>query len=95
MPPPQYAASFSHWLCSALPTFYLPYPAIDSTESILVDGDRTIRFPTRKDALAFAMERCRNEKPGIGAHHAVISIEGRDGLWRSFDTHLKPAVEHG
>jgi len=95
MPPPQYVAGFSHRLCSVLPKFYLPYPANDSTESILLDGDRTIRFPTRKDALAFVMERCRRERPAADTYNAVISIEGQDGLWRSFDTHLMPATEHG
>lgn len=86
---------FLQWQCSALPKFYLPYPDIDSAESILLDGDKTICFPTRKDALAFVMERCRTERLPADADNAVISIEGRDGLWRSFDTRLMPARKHG
>lgn len=78
-----------------MPKFYLPCPDLDSAESILLDGDRTIRFATRKDALAFVMAHCRHERPAIDANQAVISIEGQDGLWRSFDTRLMPAREIG
>jgi hypothetical protein len=73
-----------------LPQFYLPYSKDDSPDSILMHGDRAMRFPSRKAALAFVMAHCREEKPAIH-DRAIVSIEGRDGLWRSFDTRLLPA----
>jgi hypothetical protein len=58
-------------------------------------GDTAMRFPSRKAALAFVMEQCREERPAMKADQAIISIEGQDGLWRSFDTRLLPANDDG
>jgi hypothetical protein len=55
-----------------------------------------MHFPSRKAALAFVMEHFRHERPVVdagGIGNAAISIEGQDGLWRSFDTRLLPARE--
>jgi hypothetical protein len=78
-----------------LPKFYLPYSGIDCADSILVHGDEAMRFPSRKAALAFVIEHCRDEPSAPHANQAIISIEGQDGLWRSFDRRLLPASEHG
>lgn len=78
-----------------MPTFYLPYSGIDSLDSVLVHGDKAMRFPSRKAALAFVIEHYRGEPSAVTANQAVISIEGQDGLWRSFDRRLLPANERG
>jgi hypothetical protein len=74
-----------------LPRFYLPYPGSDSTEGLLVHDDKAWRFPSRKEALAFVMDYCREERAIAGVvEKAVIGIEGQDGQWRMFDTRLEP-----
>ncbi|HKT29745.1 hypothetical protein [Dyella sp.] len=73
--------------------FYLPYSGIDCPDSILVHGDTAMRFPSRKAALAFVVEHYRDEPSAT--NQAIVSIEGQDGLWRSFDRRLLPASEHG
>ncbi|GGA29961.1 hypothetical protein [Dyella nitratireducens] len=83
-----------HRVLQPLPKFYLPYSGIDSADSVLMHGDRAMRFPSRKAALAFVMEHYRDERTAVNANQAVISIEGQDGMWRSFDTRLLPAREH-
>ncbi|WP_158628798.1 hypothetical protein [Dyella choica] len=45
-------------------------------------------------ALAFVMKHLRDEKPVMESSKAIISIEGQDGRWRSFDTRLQPAKEN-
>ncbi|WP_333679219.1 hypothetical protein [Dyella sp.] len=54
-----------------------------------------MRFPSRKAALAFVIEHSGNGASAANAEQAIVSIEGRDGLWRSFDRRLLPANEHG
>ena len=73
--------------------FYLPYSRDNDPDSVLVHGERAMRFPSRKAALAFVMEHFREEWQALDASMAVISIEGQDGLWRSFNTRLLPAAE--
>lgn len=95
-PLPEYRAG--HALsCRALPRFYLPYCRDNVPDSILVHGGRAMHFPSRKAALAFVMEHFRQERPvdANGTDNAAISIEGQDGLWRSFNTRLLPAREDG
>lgn len=74
-----------------MPKFYLPYARDNAPGSILVHGERALHFPSRTAALAFVMEHLRDDR--MLASKAVISIEGQDGLWRSFDTSLLPARE--
>ncbi|GLQ88337.1 hypothetical protein [Dyella flagellata] len=76
-----------------MPKFYLPYSRDNAPDSILVHGDQALHFPSRKAALTFVMEYFRDER--LLTNNAIISIEGQDGLWRSFDTRLLPAREGG
>ena len=78
-----------------MPKFYLPYCRDNDPDSILVHGNKAMHFPSRMAALAFVMEHLRDERPVVEASKAIISIEGQDGLWRSFDTRLLPAKESG
>lgn len=91
---PQYGAG-PHGSCQVLIQFYLPYSGVDCPDSILVHGDKAMRFPSRKAALAFVIEHSGNGASAANAEQAIVSIEGRDGLWRSFDRRLLPANEHG
>lgn len=55
-----------------------------------MDGDRAMRFPSRQAALAFVMDHWRKERVAAHADNGILSIEGHDGQWRSFDTRLQP-----
>jgi hypothetical protein len=55
------------------------------------------RFSSRVAALNFAMrDAAERALPGVAG---VISVQGADGVWRSFDSGMKgmplPAARHG
>lgn len=68
--------------------FYLHYSDRGANGCLLVsDGDRQY-FRSRKDALAFAIQQCYEQRAPEG--EPIINIEGSDGQWRSFDCRLLP-----
>ena len=73
-------------------TFYIPYCESLSAEWRVVENGKTLLFHSRREALVFAIDRCR-EARATGDLSAVISIEGNDGQWRAFDSRLLPAVD--
>lgn len=73
-------------------TFYIPYCESQSAEWRVVENGQTLLFHSRREALVFAIDRCR-EARASGDPSAVISIEGNDGQWRAFDSRLLPAVD--
>lgn len=76
----------------AMSTFYIPYCESLSAEWRVVENGKTLLFHSRREALVFAIDRCR-EARAAGDPSAVISIEGNDGQWRAFDSRLLPAVD--
>lgn len=68
--------------------FYLRYAGPEATGCVLVSDGKPLRFPSRTDALSFAIRRCYES--GATEGEPVINIEGSDGLWRSFDCRLLP-----
>jgi hypothetical protein len=79
------------WM-DAMSTFYIPYCESQSAEWRVVESGKTLLFHSRREALVFAIDRCR-EARASGDPSAVISIEGNDGQWRSFDSRLLPATD--
>jgi hypothetical protein len=73
-------------------TFYIPYCESQSAEWRVVENGKTQLFHSRREALVFAIDRCR-EARASGDPSAVISIEGNDGQWRAFDSRLVPAAD--
>jgi hypothetical protein len=73
-------------------TFYIPYCESESAEWRVVENGKTLLFHSRREALVFAIDRCR-EARASGDPSSVISIEGNDGQWRAFDSRLLPAVD--
>lgn len=68
--------------------FYLRYPGPEANGCVLVSDGKPLRFPSRTDALSFAIRSCYEQRAAEG--EPVINIEGSDGLWRSFDCRLLP-----
>lgn len=68
--------------------FYLHQPGNKASGCVLVSDGKPLRFRTRKDALSYVMRRCYED--GATEGEPVISIEGSDGQWRSFDCRLMP-----
>jgi hypothetical protein len=83
------------WIAGMHPmsTFYIPYCESQSAEWRVVENGRTLLFHSQREALVFAIDRCR-EARATGDPSAVISIEGNDGQWRAFDSRLVPATDH-
>jgi hypothetical protein len=66
----------------------VPYqPVPDGNWTVKASDDGQKAFPTRNDALRFAIDAA------LDAHRhgddAAISIEGADGRWRLFDERAK------
>jgi hypothetical protein len=76
----------------AMSTLYIPYCENQSAEWRVVENGKTLLFHSRREALVFAIDRCREARVA-GDSSAVISIEGNDGQWRAFDSRLLPAVD--
>ena len=72
----------------SLQHFYLRYPGPQAHDCVLVSDGKLLRFPSRTDALTFALRCCYEY--GATEGEPVINIEGSDGLWRSFDCRLLP-----
>lgn len=71
--------------------FYLHYSAKAADGCVLLSDGTPRRFPSRKDALSFAIRQCRLQDTNEG--EPVINIEGSDGQWRSFDARLLPSED--
>jgi hypothetical protein len=74
-----------------LKKFYLPYSASESSDWSLYANGKAFTFHSRREALAFATDQCR-KAIAAGEKSAMISIEGLDGQWRSFDSSLSPIL---
>lgn len=68
--------------------FYLRYQGPQAHDCVLVSDGKLLRFPSRTDALSFALRCCYEY--GATEGEPVINIEGSDGLWRAFDCRLLP-----
>jgi hypothetical protein len=77
---------------AVMSTFYIPYCENQSSDWRVVEKSKTRMFHSRREALIFAIDKCR-EASAMGDSSAVISIEGYDGQWRSFDSRLLPVSE--
>jgi hypothetical protein len=71
--------------------FYLPYSASESSDWSLYANGKAFSFHSRREALAFATDQCR-KAIAAGEKFAMISIEGLDGQWRTFDSSLSPIL---
>jgi hypothetical protein len=62
-------------------------PVSDGSWTVKASDDGYKEFPTRTDALRFAIDAA------LDAHRhgddAAVSVEGADGRWRLFDEHAK------
>lgn len=67
-------------------------PKLSAPTAVVVEDHHTHRFPSRQEALAYALQECR-EAARRGASDAVIKIQGTDGAWRTFDSRLLPIHE--
>lgn len=76
---------------STLKKFYLPYSASESSDWSLYANGKAFTFHSRREALAFATDQCR-KAVAAGDKSAMISIEGLDGQWRTFDSSLSPIL---
>jgi hypothetical protein len=76
---------------ATLKKFYLPYSASESSDWSLYANGKAFTFHSRRDALAFATDQCR-KAVAAGEKSVMISIEGLDGQWRSFDSSLSPIL---
>lgn len=71
--------------------FYLPFSAVPSSDWLLYEDGKATHFRSRREALVCAIDRCRAVQASVD-DEAIISIEGDDGLWRSFDSRLLPVA---
>jgi hypothetical protein len=76
-------------LTATVKKFYLPYSASESSDWSLYANGKAFTFHSRREALAFATDQCR-KAAAAGEKQAMISIEGLDGQWRTFDSSLSP-----
>ncbi len=68
----------------------IPYVAPEEVAVLVETNGHTVlrTFEERKDALSFAVdEAMRSRRTG---EEVMLSIEGADGVWRSFDPKLAP-----
>ena len=73
--------------------FRIPLPSQERSAAVVVTDDHhTHHFPTREQALAYALQECHTAAHR-GIHDAIIKIQGSDGQWRAFDSRLMPV--HG
>jgi len=47
-------------------------------------------FCSRDDALECALQEARRIEAANAASDIVLNIEGNDGVWRAFDTSIRP-----
>lgn len=76
-----------------MPTFYVLQPGPEpSAGPVVLEGEHAQTFPSRRDAMAYVVKACRTaERHGLA--DTVISIQGTDGRWRRFDSHLLPVLD--
>lgn len=74
--------------------FFIPLlaPKPPASIAIVVEDQLTLPFSSRQEALAYALQECR-EAARRGANDAVVRIQGADGEWRTFDSRLMPVKE--
>ena len=74
--------------------FFIPLlaPKPPASKAIVVEDQRPLPFSSRQEALAYALQKCR-EAARRDVNDAVIRTQGTDGEWRTFDSRLMPVKE--
>ncbi|NII55552.1 hypothetical protein [Luteibacter sp. SG786] len=76
---------------SAVVVFDIPFESVGPGLWLLQKNECEVgEFCSRDDALECALREARRIEAANAASDIVLNIQGNDGVWRAFDTSIKP-----
>ncbi|SFW69987.1 hypothetical protein [Luteibacter sp. UNCMF366Tsu5.1] len=76
---------------SIVVVFDIPFESVGPGLWLLQKNEFEVgEFCSRDDALECAINEARRIEAANAASDIVLNIEGNDGVWRAFDTSIKP-----